>query len=124
MADSGKSSKMLADWRKLAEADLRGKPVAGLDWHTPEGITVKPLYTEADLEEIAAAGFPFRAGGARAGAVSARAARDDVRQPAVDDPAVFRLFDRRGEQPLLPRQPQGRADGPVDRLRSRDASRL
>jgi methylmalonyl-CoA mutase len=60
MAKRGKSSKALEDWQKLAEAELRGKPVAGLDWETPEGITVKPLYTEADLEEIAAKGFPFR----------------------------------------------------------------
>src|SRR5579862_5161053 len=60
MAKRGKSSKVAADWRKLAEAELRGKPVSGLDWQTPEGITVKPLYTEADLEEIAAQGFPYR----------------------------------------------------------------
>jgi methylmalonyl-CoA mutase len=60
MAKRGKSSKVVEDWRKLAEAELRGKPVASLDWATPEGITVKPLYTEADLEEIAASGFPFR----------------------------------------------------------------
>src|ERR1700730_3327524 len=60
MAKRGKSRRVAEDWRKLAEAELRGKPVAGLDWATPEGITVKPLYTEADLEQIAAAGFPFR----------------------------------------------------------------
>src|SRR5580700_3728947 len=60
MTKRGKSSKLLSDWRKLAEAELRGKPVSSLDWTTPEGVTVKPLYTEADLEEIAAAGFPFR----------------------------------------------------------------
>jgi methylmalonyl-CoA mutase len=60
MAKRGKPSKVLQDWRKLAEAELRGKPVSGLEWQTPEGITIKPLYTEADLEEIAAAGFPFR----------------------------------------------------------------
>jgi methylmalonyl-CoA mutase len=57
MANSGKS---LKEWQKLAEAELRGKPLASLDWTTPEGITVKPLYTEADLEEISAAGFPLR----------------------------------------------------------------
>jgi len=54
------SDKPLKQWQKLAEAELRGKPVASLDWTTPEGITVKPLYTEADLEEIAAQGFPYR----------------------------------------------------------------
>ena len=55
-----KRGKVLNEWRKLAEGELRGKPVASLDWRTPEGITVKPLYTEADLEEIATQGFPFR----------------------------------------------------------------
>src|SRR5271168_1274441 len=55
-----KNGKTLKKWRKLAEGELRGKPVESLDWETPEGITVKPLYTEADLDEIAAAGFPFR----------------------------------------------------------------
>jgi methylmalonyl-CoA mutase len=55
-----KNGKTLTEWQKLAEGELRGKAVDSLDWTTPEGITVKPLYTEADLEEIAAQGFPFR----------------------------------------------------------------
>src|ERR1700728_1439198 len=55
-----KKGKTLDEWQKLAEGELRGKPVTSLDWKTPEGITVKPLYTEADLEAIAAQGFPFR----------------------------------------------------------------
>src|SRR5947209_6171462 len=46
-------------WKSLAAAELRGKPLSGLDWRTSEGITVKPLYTEADLEAIEAAGFPW-----------------------------------------------------------------
>src|SRR5215472_1492552 len=60
MAQHGKSSDVVGAWRKLAEAELRGKPVDGLAWQTPEGITVKPLYTAADLAEIDAAGFPLR----------------------------------------------------------------
>jgi methylmalonyl-CoA mutase len=60
MADSDQKTDVRAAWQKLAEAELRGKPLAALDWQTPEGIAVKPLYTEGDLEEIAAAGFPFR----------------------------------------------------------------
>jgi methylmalonyl-CoA mutase len=55
-----KNGNILSEWQKLAEGELRGKPLASLDWKTPEGITVKPLYTETDLDEIAAAGFPFR----------------------------------------------------------------
>jgi methylmalonyl-CoA mutase len=49
-----------AQWTALAEAELKGKPIASLDWQTPEGIAVKPLYTAADLEEIEQAGFPWR----------------------------------------------------------------
>src|SRR6266478_5592591 len=47
-------------WTALAAKELKGEPVSSLDWQTPEGITVKPLYTEADLEAIEAAGFPWR----------------------------------------------------------------
>lgn len=50
--------KTLADWQKLAGKDL-GKDKAGnevplesLNWETPEGFTVKPLYTAADLEAL------------------------------------------------------------------------
>jgi len=31
------------DWRKLAEAELRGRPVEDLTWNTLEGIDVAPL---------------------------------------------------------------------------------
>ncbi|WP_417807377.1 methylmalonyl-CoA mutase [Thioclava sp.] len=37
-----------ADWRKLAEKELRGRAIEDLNWETLEGIEVKPLYTEAD----------------------------------------------------------------------------
>jgi methylmalonyl-CoA mutase len=49
-----------AQWRELAAAEMRGKPLESLDWQTPEGITIKPLYTETDLEEIEKTGFPWR----------------------------------------------------------------
>ncbi len=42
----------LSQWQAMAEKDLRGKPLSSLDWHTPEGITVKPLYTAEDLQEL------------------------------------------------------------------------
>ena len=38
------------DWEKLAEKELRGRKLEDLNWETPEGITVKPLYTATDLE--------------------------------------------------------------------------
>ena len=40
------------DWRKLAENELKGADPDTLVWETPEGIPVKPLYTEADLDEV------------------------------------------------------------------------
>ncbi|MCF8467562.1 MAG: methylmalonyl-CoA mutase [Sneathiella sp.] len=40
----------LQDWEKLTEQELRGRKPSDLNWQTPEGITVKPLYTAADLE--------------------------------------------------------------------------
>ncbi|MEX0582717.1 MAG: methylmalonyl-CoA mutase, partial [Sneathiella sp.] len=40
----------LQDWEKLVEQELRGRKLEELNWETPEGITVKPLYTAADLE--------------------------------------------------------------------------
>src|SRR4249919_221965 len=60
MADFPK--KTLADWEKLAAKELRDKPLESLDWTTPEGIVVRPLYTAADLEGLetlgALPGFP------------------------------------------------------------------
>ena len=35
-------------WRKLAEKELRGKPLEDLTWKTLEGIDVQPLYTADD----------------------------------------------------------------------------
>src|ERR1041385_4256474 len=45
-----------ADWEKLAAKELSDKPLSSLDWMTPEGIAVKPLYTAADLENLETAG--------------------------------------------------------------------
>ena len=36
-------------WRNLAEAELRGRTVDDLTWHTLEGIDVRPLYTADDV---------------------------------------------------------------------------
>jgi methylmalonyl-CoA mutase len=54
MADFPK--KTLADWEKLAAKELRDKPLQSLDWTTPEGIVVKPIYTAADLENLETVG--------------------------------------------------------------------
>ena len=39
-------------WEELAAKELRGKSPESLNWKTPEGIVVKPLYTAADLERL------------------------------------------------------------------------
>ncbi|CAN7279024.1 methylmalonyl-CoA mutase [Pararhizobium sp. LjRoot255] len=41
--------KTLNDWATLAEREVKSS-LEALTWQTPEGIAVKPLYTEADLE--------------------------------------------------------------------------
>ncbi|MDO6415634.1 methylmalonyl-CoA mutase [Sphingomonas sp. BIUV-7] len=37
----------IADWQAASAKEVKGQD---LTWHTPEGIAVKPLYTEADVE--------------------------------------------------------------------------
>ncbi|MBK7060932.1 MAG: methylmalonyl-CoA mutase [Rubrivivax sp.] len=39
----------LADWSRAAARSAPGGELSALNWVTPEGITVKPLYTAADL---------------------------------------------------------------------------
>jgi len=40
----------LQKWIDLASKQMKGKPIESLNWDTPEGINVKPLYTAEDLE--------------------------------------------------------------------------
>ena len=40
-------------WIDLATKQLRGRPLEDLDWETPEGIRVKPLYTPEDVDGLA-----------------------------------------------------------------------
>ncbi|MDT7835616.1 methylmalonyl-CoA mutase [Aquabacterium sp. OR-4] len=42
----------LAQWQQAAAKSAPGGDVAALDWVTPEGITVKPLYTAADTANL------------------------------------------------------------------------
>ncbi len=39
-------------WEDVAAKELRGKPLAALDWDTLEGIAVKPLYTAEDTADL------------------------------------------------------------------------
>src|SRR5246127_5006865 len=60
MAEDGPfPAKTLDLWAQLARTELRGKAIDSLDWATPEGILVKPLYTVTDLEGIEHAGVPL-----------------------------------------------------------------
>ena len=45
-------------WADLAKKELKGADPESLVWDTPEGIPVRPLYTEADLEGLAHLGAP------------------------------------------------------------------
>lgn len=53
-------------WEILATKELGGKLVSDLEWKTPEGIVMKPLYTSEDLPHtnaVEAPGiFPFKRG--------------------------------------------------------------
>ena len=48
MNDEFKSAS-LADWQKAAAKSAPGGDVNALNWHTPDGIIVKPLYTAEDV---------------------------------------------------------------------------
>ena len=43
---------MLKKWQELVAKELKGKPAEILNWETPEGILVKPIYTSEDLEGL------------------------------------------------------------------------
>ncbi len=41
----------LDNWKSLASQECKGKPLEQLSWATPEGLDIKPLYTESDLKD-------------------------------------------------------------------------
>jgi methylmalonyl-CoA mutase len=47
-----KTTPTLDDWQRAAAKSAPGGDVAALNWVTPEGLTVKPLYTAADLQGL------------------------------------------------------------------------
>ncbi|MEQ8602282.1 MAG: methylmalonyl-CoA mutase [Marivibrio sp.] len=44
--------KTLKDWEALVETETKGRTPDELAWRTPEGISIKPLYTADDLEGL------------------------------------------------------------------------
>jgi methylmalonyl-CoA mutase len=41
-----------AKWKEMAAKLMKGRPVEDLEWMSPEGIKIKPLYTAEDLEGL------------------------------------------------------------------------
>ena len=52
MSDELLNSESLAAWQKAAAKSAPGGNAEALNWNTPEGIVVKPLYTAADVKEL------------------------------------------------------------------------
>ena len=46
------------DWLDLASKEMKGKDPKSLEWHTPENIIVKPVYTGDDIPEAAKNDMP------------------------------------------------------------------
>jgi len=42
----------LAEWADLAAGEMKGRSTDDLVWHTPEGIDVKAVFTQADIESL------------------------------------------------------------------------
>ena len=66
---SGKSSRRnekgagpdVSQWQENATRELKGADPETLDWHTPEGIVVKPVYTADDMPDEAGTAMPGQA---------------------------------------------------------------
>ena len=58
---SNSEDERIEQWRALASGDLKGKDPKILEKETPEGITIKPLYTSADVPDSAAQEIPGQA---------------------------------------------------------------
>jgi len=58
MSDSKRTTdKWMTDfdaWKAAALDSLRGAPLDSLNWHTPDSLVVRPLYTAADLADLPA----------------------------------------------------------------------
>ncbi len=100
-------------WAEAAARELKSRPLESLIWQTPEGIAVKPLYTEADLEGLEGPGLPGQFPYTRGVRASMYAGRPwTVRQ--------YSGFSTAEESNLFFRQNlKGRPDGPVSGVRSR-----
>ncbi len=85
------------EWQQLANKELsrREKTVDSLVQQTAEGIAIKPLYTEADLDNLEVTGTlpglpPY-----------VRGPRATVYRPTVDHPSVCWFFNSKRVQRFL-----------------------
>jgi len=46
------TQEQLQAWQQAAAKAAPGKSLEALNWHTPDGIVVKPLYTAADIADL------------------------------------------------------------------------
>ena len=44
--------KSLNEWRAIASKELKGRSLDELDWHTLEGLKIKPIYTQDDIKQL------------------------------------------------------------------------
>jgi methylmalonyl-CoA mutase len=49
---NGFDKKTVQDWEKLASKEIKKEDSSSLNWNTPEGIQIKPLYTYDDLIKL------------------------------------------------------------------------
>ncbi|MCL2076453.1 MAG: methylmalonyl-CoA mutase [Betaproteobacteria bacterium] len=52
MPESFKNSTHLSDWNAIALKQSKSDSLEKLNWQTPEGLTVKPLYTKQDMANL------------------------------------------------------------------------
>ena len=52
MSASEFQPRTLEDWQAAAEKSLKGASINSLNWTTPDGIVVKPLYTADDIKDL------------------------------------------------------------------------
>lgn len=52
MAENTNGNNELNKWQELASKELKGNSPDSLNWNSPEGITVKPLYTKEDITNL------------------------------------------------------------------------
>lgn len=63
------SSSYPKSWESLAKKEIKGAEISSLEWKSPEGLVMKPLYTAVDIdknkkvdEQEAPGVFPFKRG--------------------------------------------------------------